>query len=184
MLRTIWLSTGERAGWLKNTIKVELARSAHPGGINERTYSFYLTHLFSLHFLFIEISVLSLLQRKSSLFSLPSYSYWLTCMLWLLISFQSTVLKIKTIKSCLLIYSFSLSVPGTSSHGASPPDSLWPSGSGRVRSRQQASPGSGPRRRGSWAWLWALREMEAEREREREGREVKRSIFLLHTLMW
>lgn len=55
--RAIWLS----AGWLKKTIKVEMAQSAHSGGINKRTYLFYLTYLlFSRHFLFSEIFVLIL----------------------------------------------------------------------------------------------------------------------------
>lgn len=47
-------------------------------------------------------------------------------------------------------------VPGTSSRGAWPPGSLWPSGSGRARSRRWGSPGSGPRRRRSWARRWVL----------------------------
>lgn len=55
LLRTIWLSSGERAGWLKNTIKVELARSAHPGGINKRAHSFYVTHLSSPSIFYSEI---------------------------------------------------------------------------------------------------------------------------------
>lgn len=59
------LALFRRAGWLKNTIKVELARSAHPGGINKRTYSFYLTHLFSLLFLFIEISLSSFCYKEN-----------------------------------------------------------------------------------------------------------------------
>lgn len=70
---------------------------------------------------------------------------------------------------CTIIYFLSSSdpsllVPETFFHGAWPPDSLWPSGSGRVRSRQQASPGSGPRRQGSWVWLWVLNNMEVETE--------------------
>lgn len=66
--RAIWLS----AGWLKKTIKVEMAQSAHSGGINKRTYLFYLTYLllpfsilwnlcpdtlFSLHITFIKMNV-------------------------------------------------------------------------------------------------------------------------------
>lgn len=82
LLRTIWLSSGERAGWLKNTIKVELARSAHPGGINKRTHSFYLTHLFSFHFLFWDIFLSSPCFREnhalSSTCSSPEFKKALT----------------------------------------------------------------------------------------------------------
>lgn len=73
-------------------------------------------------------------------------------------------------------------LPGTFCHGAWPPDSLWPSGSGRARFHQRASPDSGPQHLGSWAWLWVLHQNVGVGGEE--GREVRKppvSIVLGHT---
>lgn len=116
---------------------------------------------FTRHTSFPSIFYSILLHRKSSfVFSLHSQHYPSTGMWRLQINFKLVKLKKK----------HQLSVPGTSSHGAWPPGSLWPSGSGRVRFHQWGSPGSGPRRQRNWARLWVLQDTWRERGEEEEAR--------------